>query len=329
MGTIRKKGNGYEAAVARKGIRKSSMFRTKAEANMWIAETEKEILQGKYGKPTNHHTFNDLMQRYAQQVSPTKRGAEWEIKRINMLSRYGIASIPLEILNQTHFAEWRDRRLGEVTPATVLREWNLISNALNIAVNEWKWLPENPLKGVRKPKQPPARTRRISQDEIDRLLYALGYSYSGKLETVTSRVGASMLFAIETAMRAGEIASLTWDNVDMVKRIAKLPMTKNGFPRDVPLSEEAIRIIEQVKSVTESVNTVFNLNTAQIDALFRKAKSRAMIEDLHFHDTRSTAITRLSKKVDILTLARISGHRDLKMLMIYYRESMEDIAKRI
>ncbi|WP_430233972.1 tyrosine-type recombinase/integrase [Nitrosomonas communis] len=307
------------------------MFRTKAEANMWIAETEKAILQGKYGKqqPESNHTFNDLMQRYAKQVSPTKRGAEWEIKRINMLSRYGISSIPLEQLNQTHFAEWRDLRLGEVTPATVLREWNLISNALNIAVNEWKWLPENPLKGVRKPKQPPARTRRISQDEIDRLLYALGYSYSEKPETVTSRVGASMLFAIETAMRAGEIASLAWDNLDFEKRVAKLPMTKNGFPREVPLSAEAIRIIEQVKSVTESVNTVFNLNTAQIDALFRKAKKRAMIDDLHYHDSRAEAITRLAKKVDILTLARISGHRDMRQLQIYYRESVEDIAKRI
>lgn len=162
-----------------------------------------------------------------------------------------------------------------------------------------------------------------------RLLFALGYEYMDKPDTVSARVGASMLFAIETAMRAGEIASLTWDSVDIDKRVAKLPMTKNGFPRNVPLSAEAMRIIDQVKSVTESVNTVFNLRTDQIDALFRKAKGRAIIDDLHYHDTRGEAITRLAKKVDILTLARISGHRDMRQLQIYYRESIEDIAKRI
>ena len=103
-------------------------------------------------------------------------------------------------------------------------------------------------------------------------------------------------------------------------------MTKNGFARDVPLSTEAIRILNQVKEDTESV---FNLTSGQIDSLFRKAKKRALIDDLHFHDSRAEGITRLAQKVDILTLARISGHRDLRMLQIYYRESAEDIAKKL
>lgn len=326
MGTIRKKGSGYEAAVALKGVRKSKTCRTKAEANMWIAEMEKSILSHK-NYSFQDATFGELMDRYGKTVSVTKRGKDWELKRINALTRDDeIAAVPLSDLNKAHFVMWRDRRLESVSPATVIREWNLINHALNIAVSEWQWLPENPLKCVRKPKEPLPRERRITQDEIDRLLLALGYDYQIKPETVTARVGAALLFAIETAMRAGEIASLTWDNVDLESRVAKLPITKNGFPRSVPLSTEAVRILEQVRQDTESV---FNLRTAQIDALFRKAKARALIEDLHFHDTRAEAITRLSKKVDILTLARISGHRDLRMLQIYYRESMEDIAKRI
>lgn len=328
MGTIRKKNNGYEAAVFKLGIRKSRTCRTKAEANIWITETEKEILSGKFNAVPDK-TFGDLMDRYGKQVSPTKRGASFELKRISKLAEDEISKVKLGELNQTHFAAWRDRRLKEVAAGTVLRDWNLISHALNIALSEWKWLLENPIKGVKRPKEPPHRERRITQDEIDRLLFALGYDYIEKPETISSRVGASMLFAIETAMRAGEIVSLTWDAVDLDKRIAKLPMTKNGFPRDVPLSSEAMRIIDQVKSVTESVSSVFHLRTDQIDALFRKAKTRALIDDLHFHDTRAEAITRLAKKVDILTLARISGHRDMRMLQIYYRESIEDIAKRI
>lgn len=341
MGTVRKKGLGYEAAVSRKGMRKSRMCRTKAEANIWIAETEKGILQGTH--IIADKTFGDLMNRYAELVSPGKRGGAWELKRIRKLNTDPISKIDLMDLNQTHFAQWRDRRLKEVTEATVLRDWNLISHALTIASSEWKWLHANPLKGVRRPKPPPSRVRRFTQDEIDRLLLALGYDYTDPPVTISARVGASMLFAIETAMRAGEIASLTWDNIDLDRRVARLHITKNGFPRDVPLSAEAIRILNQVAGITESVNqtdngitdsrelavSVFNIRASQIDALFRKAKSRALIEDLHFHDTRAEAITRLAAKVDILTLARISGHRDLRMLQIYYREGAEDIAKRI
>jgi integrase len=334
MGTIRKKGSGYEASVARKiktatgqttTFRKSKTCRTKAEANMWIAEIEKNLINGKHNS-TPDKTFGELMEKYRNEISPTKRGGEWEARRIRKLSEDNISHIKLEELNQTHFAVWRDRRLKEVTTATVLRDWNLVSHALNVAVKEWKWLLENPLKGVRKPNQPQARERRITEDEIDRLLLALGYDYTSTPKTVTSRVGAAMLFAIETAMRAGEIVSLNWDNVDLDKRVAKLPMTKNAFARDVPLSAEAIRIINQVRMDTEYL---FNLRTSQIDSLFRKAKKRSLIDDLHFHDTRAEAITRLAKKVDILTLARISGHRDMRMLQIYYRESTEDIAKRI
>jgi integrase len=325
MGTIRKKGSGYEAAVAKKGVRKSKICRTKAEANMWIAEVEKDILKGKHSGPQDK-TFGELMDYYGRTVSVTKRGEEWELKRIKALFDDEIASIPLEQLNQTHFVGWRDRRLQVVTAATVIRDWNLISHALNIAVKEWKWLHENPIKGVRKPKEPPHRERRISQDEIDRLLLALGYDYGIKPKTVTSRVGAALLFAIETAMRAGEIASLHWDNVDMENRVAKLLMTKNGFPRTVPLSTEAVRILYQVRMDTESV---FNLRTEQIDALFRKAKKRALIDDLHFHDSRHEAITRLASKLSILELARVTGHRDLRMLQIYFNLSAEDMAKKL
>lgn len=92
--------------------------------------------------------------------------------------------------------------------------------------------------------------------------------------------------------------------------------------RDVPLSAEAIRIIRQMPEG----DTVFNVSTSQIDSLFRKAKGMALIDDLHFHDLRHTAITRLAKKIDVLPLAKMVGHRDLKMLMIYYSPDAEALA---
>ena len=325
MATFRKIGGAWKAEICRKGVRRSKTFNTKAEASFWAAEVEQEILNGNAGKIPDKK-FADLLQRYADLVSPTKRGCDWELKRIRMICRDEIADVNLAYLKPEIFAAWRDRRLRAVTPGTVLREWNLLSHAINIAIKEWGWLKENPLKSIKRPSQPRARDRLISDDEIERLLFALGYDYERYPETFSARVGAALLFAIETAMRAGEIVGLTWDRIDIDLRTALLIETKNGQKREVPLSTEAIRILNQVKTDSESV---FNLQSSQVDSLFRKAKKMAMIDDLHFHDTRHVAITRLASKLDVLELARMVGHKDLRQLMVYYNKSAADLAKKL
>lgn len=295
MPSFRKKGNGWEVSVCRKGVRRSRTFNTKTEASFWAAETEKDILAGHVGKIPDK-TFAELLRRYGNDVSTTKRGCDWELKRINMLCRDEMTSVMLTDLKPDIFASWRDRRLRVVSVGTVLREWNLLSHAINVAIKEWCWLRENPLKNIKRPAQPRPRDRLISDDELQRLLFALGYEYDRHPETYSARVGAALLFAIETAMRAGEICGLNWENVNIEKCTARLIKTKNGHKREIPLSTEAIRILNQVKSESDSV---FNLKSSQVDSLFRKAKKMTIIEDLHFHDSRATAITRLAKKVDI------------------------------
>ena len=329
MATFRKKGNGWEAAVCRKGIRQSKTFNTKSEATFWAASIEQEILSGKRGDIQNK-TFGELLQRYAEKVSPTKRGADWEIHRINAFLRDPISAVMLSDLSANHFSDWRDRRLTSVSAGSVLREINILSHAINTAIKDWEWLKVNPLSGIRRPPEPMPRDRLISDIEIERLLLALGYGHDTPPVSVSARVGAAMLFAIETAMRAGEIAALTLDRVDIDKRAARLVETKNGTKRDVPLSMEAIRIIKQLRNDAESdFGNIFGLTTRQIDVNFRKAKARAMIDDLHFHDTRHLAITRLAHKLDVLSLARMVGHKDLRQLQIYYNMSAEDMAKKL
>lgn len=210
------------------------------------------------------------------------------------------------------------------------REWNLLSNSCSIARKEWKWLKENPFQEVRRPPPTAARDRLATDDEIGRLLFALGYERDSTPTTATARVGAAMLFAIETGMRAGEIAALRREDVRTDKRYLCVAGHEGGRKtsaavRDVPLSAEALRLVEQM----QGGETVFGLTTAQIDALFRKAKSKALIEDLHFHDCRHLAITRLSRKLDVLALARIVGHRDLRQLQLYYNATAEDLAARL
>ena len=296
--------------------------RTKAEGNAWAANLHVTSNQ----KIIPRKTFGELLEHYRDIVSVKKKGERWERIRIEKFLKDSITHIQIADLKKNDFAEWRDKRLLEVSNLSVLREWALLNHALEISVSEWEWLSVNPMKGLKKPSKPPARDRLISQDEIDRLCHALGYAKDVVLKTVTSRVGAGFMFAIETALRDKEICQLEWR--DIKSNILKVvdSKTPTGI-REVPLSKRALEIIEQCEGVDEKL--VFGINTRQRDALFRKAKKMAGItkeDNLHFHDSRAEAITRLAKKLDILDLARMIGHKDLSMLMVYYRKKASDIA---
>ncbi len=319
MASIRKVGKKFKAQVARQGVRKSKSFVTRQAAKDWAARQEYLILNADQIATTQ--TFGSVMDRYAREVSSTKRGARWEMIRLEKIQRDDIAKVQMGELAPRHFAEWRDKRLREVAPASVIREMQLMSSVLNVARREWGLLKVNPLSDVRKPTKPPPRDRLPTQDEIDRMAHSAG----SDLSKTTARSFHAFLFAIETAMRAGEIVGLEWDRVDLTKRVARLTHTKNGRPRDVPLSSEAVRLLEALPHM----EPVFGLSSRQHDVLFRKVRDRAGVEGLTFHDSRHAAITRLAKKLDVLDLARMVGHSDLKMLMVYYNESAEVMAKRL
>lgn len=222
-------------------------------------------------------------------------------------------------------AAWRDARLLSVAPATVAREWNLLRSVFERARKEWGMIADNPMRDVERPKSPPARRRRVSQREIDGITMALGYR-GGEPRTVSDRVALAWLLAVETAMRAGEIEGLRWQDVHLAERFVRLPQTKNGDAREVPLSSRAAEIIGLLPRGGEFV---FGIAPGVRDALFRKARIRARIEDLHFHDSRAEAIWRMSKKLDVLQLARAVGHRNIASLMLYYRETASELARRL
>ena len=321
MANIKKTASGkwrFQVTVNYKAT--SKVFATKAEGYLW----EDLLLTGKGKVPVM--TFGELLNKYCDDVSSKKKGERWERIRIAKFQADKLSKVNIADLTKPLFADWRDRRLKEVSALSVLREWALLSHCLHIAVNEWEYLTENPMKGLKKPTGEPPRDRLITQDEIDRLCFALNYSNQLILTTITSRVGAAFMFAIETAMRAQEICNLTW--LDVVGSVARIndSKTQAGI-RSVPLSSRALAIIEQCKGLDETL--VFNIKTSQLDSLFRKAKNLALVDDLHFHDSRHEAITRLAEKLDVLELARSIGHKDLKMLMIYYNKSASDIAMKL
>ncbi len=323
MASVRKVKNNWSVQVAKKGVRVSATFSTKREAIEWAAVTEAEILAKKFsGLPDK--TFGDLLMRYREEVVPHKKGSRWEKVRINKLLRDPIAKVHLTDFGKKDVTKWRDRSLETLSASSVNREWSILSHACTIARRDWDWLRENPFFDVTKPKKGKSRTRRPTQDEIDTITYSLGFEDGGPVKTSSARIGAMWLLAIETGMRAGEIVNLTWKNVHIDERYVHVIDSKNGYSRDVPLTRRAIEIIEQLRGVDEE--SVFKVTSGNRDTLFRNARDRAMIEDLHFHDSRREALSRLAPKMDVLQLARISGHRDLRVLQnTYYAPKVSEL----
>jgi integrase len=319
MASFRKHNKGWRAEVFRQGIRKSKTFPTKREAQDWAARTEFEIQHA--DKVADKTKLGDVFDRYAREVSPKKKGGRWEVIRLEKLQKGKIAKIQLGRLAASDFATWRDARLKEVQPASVIREMQLMSSVLSTARREWGLISSNPLSDVSKPRKPPPRDRLPTQDEIETMLHCAG----SDLAKATARAFHAFRFALETAMRAGEIAGLEWDRVDLDRRVVRLIHTKNGRPRDVPLSTKAVSLLEALPKA----DPVFGLSSRQLDVLFRKSRDKANVVGLTFHDSRHSAITALSKKLDVLDLARMVGHSDIRQLMTYYNESAENIAKRL
>jgi integrase len=292
------------------GKRRSKVFPTKREAVEWEVAIRKQP-----PKPGSGKTVEDVMVRYQKEVTPTKRGYRREYFAISrILADRDFSCVPLEELGPRHVAEWRDRRLRQVTGSSVDREMNVISNALQIARKEWEWLDREITKDVRRPTKNPPRTRMPTELEIAAVIYTLGD------RGVSGRVSKAFQFALETGLRCGEICNLRPEDRSGSVIIVRESKTEAGRGRQVPLSVRAREILDDLSGE-------FNLNSSQVSALFRKALKRAGIEDLHFHDARRYFLTNAAKKVDIVLLAKIAGHKDLQMLRdVYYCPDMSEVA---
>lgn len=306
---------------------RSATFPKRAQAQVWMGRAEEEYRQGRVS--VSDKTLADALKRYEREVSPTHRGARWEALRLAAWADRPIAKTKLYKLTSDDLGGWRDERLKDVSAATVRREFALLSSVLEEARREWKWITHNPVRDVRKPPAPQPRSRRISESEVRAMVKALGYVSGTPPETLQHEVAIALLLAIETAMRAGEIVGLTWDRVYLERRFLTLPLTKNGTARDVPLSAAAVELLTLMKSERAKV---FRITASSLDALWRKARDRAAkdipaLKSIHFHDSRAEALTRLARKVDVMRLSKISGHKDIKLLVsTYYRETAEELA---
>ena len=337
MATIIQRGDKWQAKIRRDGYpSKSKTFAKRADAEAWGRLQESEMDRGVWRDRTSADstTFYALLDRYLKDVVPTKRGAAVEALRIKTLMRDEVTLYKLSALSPLILAEWRDRRVsGGCAGATVRRELDIISAVFNWARRELMIQVENPVSSIRRPPPSASRTRRLEEGEEERLLSALeDHAQDGEKKyregTRNPWIKPIVLFALETAMRRGELLALKWDDVDLEKRTAFLQFTKNGEARTVPLSSRAAALLEALPRSIDG--RVFPVTAEALKKAWERACERAGIEDFHFHDLRHEATSRLAEKLpNLIELASVTGHKDLKMLKRYYHPRAEDLARKL
>ena len=313
--------------IALRGVRKSQTFATKGAARAWAMREEAAILDGTASRwPAK--TVADAIKRYLAEVTPTKGGARAE----SIMLKHTLAEFPslcgklLHEVTTDDLGAWRDERLKTVSGSTVIRYGAVLRNVWTVAGREWAWCPrDSPWADLRFPTHNPARVRVNGWREIRRMLRRLNYFSGRPAGSIQEQVAYAWLIALRTALRAKEVRQIAPGCTDLAARVVTLhdhkTMKATGRARHVPITRQAARLIALCPS--------FTVSAGSLDALFRKAREQCGLDGFTFHDSRATALTMLSRKVDILTLQRISGHRNINELTGYYRETSAAIAARL
>jgi integrase len=227
-------------------------------------------------------------------------------------------------------AQYRDARLKEVSPNTVRLELAFLSVVFEQCRKEWGLAVSNPVRQIRMPKPGKPRQRRLEVGEEEALLQACRESGAHYLQTF-------VILAIETGMRFGELASVTWADVNLEKRTIFLPDTKNGSPRTVPLSIRALNAIQtQPRSIDGRLFSAKpgSIRSAFLIALYRaqatQPESKIFLRELRFHDLRHEAVTRLFERgLNPIEVGMVSGHKTLSMLQRYTHLRSGDLVTKL
>jgi integrase len=326
MATIRKLRGRWQAQVRRRGLApRARSFDSKADAERWARQLEAQVDRAGSLPDTRlaeATTLKEVLTRYQDSVSPSKRSSVSEVARINALLRRDIVHRTLATLSSSDLATYRDQRLKVAAPATVIRELNTISHAIDTARREWGiHLIDNPCKLVRRPKAPKGRTRRLGPDEEVKLLEAADRGRNRYMRSL-------IVLAVETGMRRGELLSMTWENVDIDAGVVHLPLTKNGDSRDVPLSRRARETLGTLAVAKKGQVVPMTGNAVRL--AWEHLVQRAGMSDLRFHDLRHEAVSRLfEKNLGLMEVASISGHKELRMLARYTHLRALDLVKKL
>lgn len=341
MAAIQKRGDlQWRARVRRHGYPpQSRTFNSRAEAEAWVRQIEGEMDRSVFVSRAEAEstTLEEALERYIAEYIPKLKSREGETYRARALQRRDIAKRVLATIRGKDIAMFIGERQNEGVGANTIKlDLGLLSRLFEVCRSSWgmeSLLNPVPLAKTARPKLPPGRNRRLKPGEEEELL-TRARAYGEPIPSIIS-------LALETAMRRGELASLRWEQIDLKRQLIHLTETKNGTPRDVPLSTSAVAILRALPRRLDG--SVFNITPGAISQAFARISGRASpkkrssklqkvnpLVDLRFHDLRHEATSRIFEKgFNPMEAAAITGHKTLQMLKRYTHLRAEDLAKRM
>ncbi len=321
-------------------------FETETAAVSWAANFAREV-NSKAGSDFYDLTFLDLMNRYLDEVSIKTVKHPKNILMIRYFTnsrveqtstlRFPLMQVKLQDLCKQDFINFRDTRLAEVGDGTFKRDWYRFYNAMEIASGEWGWIHRNIMKGIRIPKEPMHRCRRITAEEESSIRDYLISSEAKKYSNTKHFFQTAIIFqlAIETGLRMSEILALKKNEIFINERYLQVtgeePNARKtaSSVRSVPLTPLAQSLLRDSLSYEWGNEFIFSIKQQKIESIFRDTCKGLNIQDLHFHDTRHEATSRLSQIYQVLELAKIIGHKDIQTLLTYYQPTINELVAKM
>ncbi len=301
----------------------SATFGRLTDAREWSKKIEADMKAGRHFGVSKRHTLSELLDRYEAGELPKLKSADSVRAKLAWWRGLHGAAL-LSDLTPDVIAKARDtlkatpkqRGGGVRSAADVNRTLAALSSACGFAVKELGWIERNPLERVSKPAENKGRVRFLSDEELPAFLQACRESRNPALYL-------AVVLALTTGGRQAEIMGLRWPQIDLKRRTAMLGDTKNGDARALPLSGEAIGLLQRkVRSLAD--DRLFPPKPGSkspfmdMRAPFIAALEAAQIKDFHWHDLRHTAASYLAMAgTSPLEIAKILGHRTMAMVARY------------
>ncbi len=302
-------------------------FKRLTDAKKWIQDTESAIREGRHFKTaeSKKHTLADLIDRYIKDVIPNKavKLAGTQKQQLTWW-RDKIGSHVLSDVTPALIVQCRDELSASInikgtqnSPATVVRYMAALSHAYSIAVNEWQWIDDSPLRKVKKPTESRGRVRFLDEDERERLLIACKASPNNVLYTC-------VILAISTGMRQAELMTLEWKDVNLKDGFLILHETKNGERRRVALSGHGLELLKEHGKIRRiDTPLLFPSKAIQSQPIdlrkaFENATKAANIDNFKWHDLRHCTASYLAMNgASLAEIAEVLGHKTLSMVKRY------------
>lgn len=264
----------------------------------------------------------DVIDRYVREILPSKKSAKDQRQQLlvwrDLLGELKLSQITTDRLLKARntFFDRKGGNGGRVSNATVNRYWAALHHVMEVFVREYGWLEQNPMKRIRKLKEPQGRVRFLDEAERSALLRACVESENSYLETI-------VLIAITTGLRRGEILELEWDRVNLETGLVIIEEPKNGKRRSTyflkPIRER-LKMIQKQRPVASGY--VFpgrnGFRPIDITSAWYRAVERAELKDFRFHDLRHTAASYIAMDGgSVPEIATVLGHKSFQMASRY------------